>query len=175
MDAYWKDALWKQFGAAIEMFGNALIACPDKLWKAKMWKDSRLPPGFPEFWYVAYHTLFWLDLYLSGSVVDFSPPSPYTLDELEPEAILPDRVYTPEELRSYLDYCRQKCHRVIKELTDERASEQCNFLWTKKGITFAELILDNLRHVQEHGAQLNMFLGQQTSLPSHWVGDFVEN
>ncbi len=90
MDAYWKDALWKQFGAAIEMFGNALTACPDKLWKAKMWKDSRLPPGFTEFWYVAYHTLFWLDLYLSGSVVDFSPPSPYTLNELEPEAILPD-------------------------------------------------------------------------------------
>ncbi len=175
MDDYWKDALWKQFGATLEMFGNAVNGCPDNLWTASLWTDSHLPAGFTEFWYIAYHTLFWLDLYLSGSVEGFSPPSPYTLDELDPQAVLPDRVYSRQELRTYLDHCREKCRRIIVELTDERAAEPCYFVWTKKGITFAELILDNLRHVQEHGAQLNMFLGQQTSLPSHWIGDFVEN
>ena len=33
---------------------------------------------------------------------------------------------------------------------------------TPLGIPFAELLLSNMRNVQEHGAQLNMFLSQQT-------------
>jgi hypothetical protein len=36
MDEIWKTVLWNQFGATIDMFGNALKACPDDLWKAHM-------------------------------------------------------------------------------------------------------------------------------------------
>ena len=66
MDASGKIILWKQFGAAIDMLENTLVACPRGLWGDR----SRRP----EFWYVAYHTLFFLDLYLSGSDEGFSPP-----------------------------------------------------------------------------------------------------
>ena len=37
-------------------------------------------PAAAEFWYVVYHALFWLDLYLSGAVEGFAPPAPFTLD-----------------------------------------------------------------------------------------------
>ena len=33
---------------------------------------------------------------------------------------------------------------------------------TLPGMPFAELLLSNMRPVQEHGAHLNMFLSQQT-------------
>ena len=66
MDSLWRTILWKQFGAAIDMLDNALVACPDALWRQPVWHDPSVPSQRVEFWYVAYHALFWLDLYLFG-------------------------------------------------------------------------------------------------------------
>ena len=65
-----------------------MAACPDELWRVRLWDDAELP-GAAEFWYIAYHTLFWLDLYLSGAVEGFAPPAPFTLDELDPAGCCP--------------------------------------------------------------------------------------
>ena len=91
-----RDALWRQFGAAIDMLENAIHACPDEIWNDR----SRTP----EYWYLVYHTLFWLDLYLHGSVEGFAPPAPYTLDELDPAGVMPPRVYARHEMQAYLDH-----------------------------------------------------------------------
>jgi hypothetical protein len=74
MDTTWKTIIWQQFGAAIDMLDNALRACPDGLWRERLWNDRSPQPEFSEFWYVVYHTLFWLDFYLSDSVEGFAPP-----------------------------------------------------------------------------------------------------
>ena len=42
--------LWRQFGGALEMFENALQACP-----AEFWGDEI---KWGAFWVLAYHTLF---------------------------------------------------------------------------------------------------------------------
>jgi hypothetical protein len=167
MDTLWRPIIWQQFGAAIDMLDNALVACPDELWQAGLWDDESAPPGLSEFWYVAYHTLFWLDLYLSGSVEGFAPPAPFTLDELDPAGLLPERVYTKDELRSYLEHTRTKCQATIAALTDEQARRPCRI--GRGEVSFAELLLYNMRHVQEHGAQLNLLLGQKTRWDPGWV------
>jgi hypothetical protein len=167
MDAMWRTIIWRQFGAAIGMLENALRACPDELWSARLWSDPRERPEFSEFWYIAYHTLFWLDLYLSGSIEGFAPPAPFTLDEIDPAGLLPERRYTREELQSYLVHGRQKCWTTIATLTDDKAHQRCKFSWGE--VSYAELLLDNMRHVQEHAAQLNLFLGQQIGLAARWV------
>ena len=167
MDAIWRTALWRQFGAAIQMLENALQSCPDDLWSACLWRDPAERPEYAEFWYLAFHTLFWLDLYLSGSVEGFTPPAPFTLDELDPAGLLPDRPYTRDELLAYLQHSRQKCCATIEALTDERAAQVCKFLWGE--VPFAGLLLDNMRHVQEHAAQLSLFLGQQRGSAARWV------
>ncbi|MEJ2599281.1 MAG: DinB family protein [Anaerolineales bacterium] len=167
MDEPLRTAVWRQFGAAIDMLANALRACPDELWKARVSNDSSLPPEFSEFWYVAYHTLFWLDLYLSGSVEGFAPPSPFTLAELDPAGVLPERNYTRAELLTYLEHGRRKCRSVIEALTDDRARQPCRFTWGE--VSFLELLLYNMRHVQEHAAQLNLVLGQQIGFAAPWV------
>ena len=35
MDLLWKRVVWSQFGAAIDMLENALLACPEWLWQDK--------------------------------------------------------------------------------------------------------------------------------------------
>ena len=68
MNSSLKTILWQQFGATIDMLENALVGCPDKLWNT----DSR-------FWYIAYHTLFYLDYYMSDTPDSFLPPAPVHL------------------------------------------------------------------------------------------------
>jgi DinB superfamily len=164
MDTWWRGVLWAQLGAAIDMLDNALVACPDSLWRQRLWRDPSdhpLPPGLSEFWYLAYHALFWLDLYCSGSVEGFAPPAPFTLEELDPAGVVPERPYTREELRTYLAYARQKCHTTLATLTDEQARRTVDFPWaTGQAVSYVELQLYNMRHVQEHAAQLSLLLGQ---------------
>lgn len=159
MDAFWKASLWSQFGAAIDMLENAVRACPDELWYDRS--------QHMEFWYVVYHTLFWLDLYLSGAVEGFTPPAPFTLDELDPAGLLPERPYTKDELQTYLGHGRNTCRATILALTDERARQSCRFTWGE--MSFWELLLYTMRHVQEHAAQLNWMLGENYDSAPDWV------
>mgnify|MGYP001819854886 CR=1 FL=1 len=161
--------LWRQFAAAIDTLKGALQACPDELWEKPLWEDQQdqwVAAGFSKFWYLGYHALFWLDLYLSGSEEGFAPPVPYDLTEME-AGELPPRTYSRAELLSYLQYCRQKGQTIISELSSDDAKRVCRFPWGE--MPFAELQLYNLRHVQEHAAQLHLFLGQQTGNAARWV------
>ncbi len=178
MDSLWRTALWRQFGAAIDMLENAMVACPSSLWTGRLWHNApdhplpaEFPPEFGEFWYIAYHTLFWLDLYLSGSrEEEFAPPAPFTRAELDP-GVPPERRYTKEELLAYLAATRRKCHDTLVALTDERARQPIEYPWGRRqAVSFLELQMYNMRHVQEHAAQLNLFLGQHAiDEASDWV------
>jgi hypothetical protein len=163
------DMLWRQFGAAIDSFGNALRDCPDDLWEVQLWQDQPdqwVAKGFSNFWYLCYHTLFWLDLYLTGAEEGFAPPEPFDLVEMEPGEVLP-RAYTRPELLGYLADCRRRCQETIAAMSGEQAQRICSFAWGE--VPFAELQLYNLRHVQEHAAQLHLFLGQRAGRSTNWV------
>jgi len=160
MDSLWRTALWQQFGATIDMLENALLACPSTLWQGRLWSDHSYPE-YPAFWSITYHVLFWLDLYLTGSHEGFAPPAPFTLHELDPASVFPAQPYTKDELHGYLVHLRKKCQTTIAELSDEKAHQQVAFPWLGgKPMSFLELQLYNMRHVQEHAAQLSLFLGQ---------------
>jgi hypothetical protein len=165
METTFRTALWRQFGAAIDMLENALLACPASLWRERLWSDPpplELPPQFAEFWYVTFHALVWLDLYLSGlPEEEFAPPAPFAQGVLDSQEALPERPYTREELHAYLVSTRQKCHTQLLALTDAQARRIVEYPWSEgQPISYLELQLYKLRHVQEHAAQLSMFLGQ---------------
>ena len=165
-----REMLWRQFGAAIDMLGDALRDCPDALWEKRLWEDQPdqwVAAGFSTFWYLGYHTLFWLDLYLTGAEEGFAPPAPFDLVEMDSGEVLP-RTYTREELLGYLAYCRRKCQATLGALSPEPAYHVCRFSWGVE-MPFVELQLHNLRHVQEHGAQLRMFLEQRAGKSTNWV------
>jgi hypothetical protein len=167
MDSFWKGTIRRQFGAAIDMLENAMRVCPDELWSDPSKRPQWVSRNVVGFWYVAFHTLFFLDYYLSERAETFVPPAPFTLDELDPSGLLPDRPYTKAELLGYLDHCRKKCHAAIEAMTEEEAHQHCGF--KRLDFTGAELLLDNMRHVQHHAAQLNLLLRQSIDSAPPWI------
>lgn len=151
-----------QFGAALDMLENAIDLCPEDLWAAK----TQSP--FHEFWYMAYHTLFWTELQLHGSVAGFQPVEPFGLEELDPAGAFPDRTYGKAELKSYLAHCRSR----MKESFAQPAAWQDKPLFETRwgGLTYLELLLYCMRHIQHHAAQLNLILRQQLDRAPGWVG-----
>lgn len=177
----WGAALWSQFGAALAMFEKALVACPEDLWTGHLWPASLDRPDeaeYAQFWYLGYHVLFWADLYLSGASDawdKFAPPAPFTRSEPGSDGLegpLPQQPYSREAILGYLAYVRQKGQQILTTLTDEQARQPFTFPWEPSHpISSLELHLYNMRHIQEHAAQLSLFLGQH-SVPGEaldWV------
>lgn len=156
MDLLLKQILGQQFGAAIQMLDNAIVACPDTLWNT----ESR-------FWYMSYHTLFYLDYYSSLMPDEFLPPAPFTLSEFDSSGALPDRVYSKAELLTYLEFGRKKCLDLIASLTPEIAEHR--FINVARNYSMLEMLLYNMRHVQHHTAQLNTYLRQGNATVPNWV------
>ncbi len=160
MDIEWKAILWSQFGAAIDMLEKDILACPEDLWLGSVTR--------PGAWSIAYHALFWLDLYLHGSVEGFAPPAPYGLEELDPAGRLPDHPYSKVELLLYLEHGRDKCRRTIEALSDGDARRRCRFRWGE--VSYMELLLYTMRHVQDHAGELSSLIGTSTGSGPGWVG-----
>jgi len=166
MIAALKESLWKQFGASIDMLRNAISLWPEEHWNTKR-----------KFFYNAYHCLVFLDYYLTyPASQNFSSPLSFTLAEegvLIEDAIddvIPDRLYSKQELLDYLLLSREKCHRVISALTEDTISDR--WIEPSGGMNYSvlELLLYNMRHVQHHAAQLNMMLRQEINNAPKWVG-----
>jgi uncharacterized damage-inducible protein DinB len=81
--------------------------------------------------------------------------------------VLPERPYTKDELQIFLKHCRKKCRTTIEALTDEQANKRIKF--GSVDLTFGELLLYNMRHVQHGAAQLNLILRQTIDSAPRWV------
>jgi hypothetical protein len=159
MDTSLKQIIWNQLGAAIDSLELAIKACPEKVWGDRS--------GYHEFWYMSYHTLFYLDYYLSDTDKEFKPPKPYTLSELDPAGVLPDRVYTKKEMLKYLEFGRRKARKKLKSITNQKLLKHCGF--ERGDFTAAEQMIYNTRHIQHHAAQLNLLLRQKINDAPRWV------
>jgi hypothetical protein len=149
-------SVWSQFGASIDMLENAIMLCPPGHWNT----DTK-------FWYNAYHCLFFLDYYLTMDPKTFSPPAPFTLSEFGDA--MPDRIYTKQELISYLQYNREKCHSLLSRLPAEKLQERWINMSGTMNYSILEILLYNMRHVQHHTAQLNLLLRQSINDAPVWV------
>jgi hypothetical protein len=162
-----KSTLIGQYEAALLMFKDAASRCPDDKWEGNV-------GDFP-FWHVAYHTLFFTDLYLSLSPESFEPPEFYRenyqfFGRLPPsnEPLVADIPYGRETILAYVEHCRRKALRSIEEETSESLRGPCGFWWYK--IPRSEFHLDNIRHVQHHAAQMSLYLKRVSGIDIDWVG-----
>ena len=157
---FWKSSIRQQFHAAIDMLANAIQACPDSVWSGE-WPRA--------FWSLAFHAVFFLDLYLSpDGEPGYRPPTPFGRTELEGDRGLPpQRVYSKDELLSYIDHARGNLDKVMAEMTDAWAESSCPFPY--RAMSNGELLLYNMRHVQHHAAQLNLLLRQSIDYAPDWV------
>ena len=109
-----KTELWKQFGAAVDMFENAIAKCPEHLWtyNYSTGKDTLNAKHIDEirssYWYIAFHTLFFLDYYLDMDHDNFKIPSPFNIKEEDIDEVIPDKIFTIIDLKnSYNKNCEK--------------------------------------------------------------------
>ena len=164
MTDFWRSAIRQQFHAATDMLANAIEACPDSVWSGQ---------GRGAFWYLAFHAIFFLDLYLSEGESRFHPPPPFGLTELDPEVVPPERAYRKDELLAYLEHGRKKLDATMAGMTEAWVANPCPFPYRK--MSNGELLLYNMRHVQHHAAQLNLLLRQATDSAPRWVSKGGQN
>lgn len=154
-----KKTVLSQFLASIKMLENAIDMCPENVWHKRN--------DFYDFWYIAYHSLFWLDFYLTKSPDKYFPFNEIGLTELDYDGILPNKVFRKQDLKSFLEHCRSKCKDTIKKLDEEEAGQIYKF--GNLEMTYLELLFYNLRHLQHHTGQLNLILRQQINSSPKWV------
>lgn len=169
MTEYWQTVIGRQFAATIQMARAAIEVCPDSLW------DDR-SEGSP-FWHIAYHALFYTDLYLSPDLPSFQPPEFHTDrahflpgDYRDYGGVVgtPDTAFTRAQLLAYADHCLRKSDEAVRTLTDQRVLERCGFPWYSLNV--GEFFLNNLRHAQHHAGQLLLLLRRRADIGIDWMG-----
>lgn len=161
---YVTSMLRGQFEAALCMMHQCLQACPPEHW------DGKIANG--TFRWVTYHTLFFVDLYLSPSEEAFTLRDLHLRggDEREPR-LSPG--LSKEETIAYLEICRQKLIESLAPQTFESLKAPCGFAW--RSFSRGEMYIYNLRHVQHHTGQLSAYLRKVDQASSNhkalpWVG-----
>lgn len=166
MFEYFKTILTSQYEAALCMMDHCIRACPDAQWEGKVANRT--------FRWVAYHTLFWTDMYLSPGDEDaFILRDIHQLggDERDDDADNPG--LDKNETLNYVAICRQKMIESVSAETAETLQGPSGFVGRPK--TRGELHIYNIRHVQHHTGQLSAYLRRVDpasssfrSLP--WIG-----
>ena len=128
-------------------------ACPDDAW------DSA---EVNRFWHIAYHTLFYLHLYLFRTTAEHRPWSGHR-DGAEDLGQAP-APYTRESILEFLAFCRDHARRRIAALDLDAES---GFPWLPFGPV--ERLAYNLRHLQHHTGQLSERIRQTTGNGVAWV------
>lgn len=162
-----QESLWRQFGASIDMLINVISSCPDDYLATNK-----------RFYYLAYHCVMFLDYYLSIPPGDFSPILTFTIkdkDQRPPESIgdmIPDKIYSKQDLINYLSVSRLKCKKLIESLTDSEKLDIRFIEGNEEGdmdYPILEILLYNLRHTQHHTGQLNLMMRQDLDKHTEWA------
>jgi len=154
-----------QYQAALAMLGQTISKCPVSLW------DS--PDDKTKFWHIAYHALFYTHLYLADSEQTFTPWAKHRneyqfMGQVPWPPHAPPKIEQPYDkatLLEYLTFCQQYVAGRIPQLNLEGAS---GFDW--QSFSKLELLIYNLRHLQQHTGELMERLGTRAGVEINWVG-----
>ncbi len=143
-----KQMLLGQYEASLSMMNLCLQKCPPEHWDGKV---ARYP-----FWQVAYHTLCFLDLYLTPTEKAFQLRDVHPGGWSEFNDEYPSRRFERQELSDYAAICLKKIRDVI--MSETQGSLEGPSGHHRLAFSRAELHLYNIRHVQHHTGQLTAFL-----------------
>ena len=145
-----RKIIQSQYLAALEMLKQVIVKCPVALWNAPGDKDK--------VWQKAYHTLFYVHLYLQDTEKDFTPWEKHH----DPETGIP---FSQDEVLEYLRFIQNQVKERVPALDLEAGS---GFDWLPFGKL--ELQFYNIRHIQQHAGELYERLGARENIELDWVG-----
>lgn len=157
-----QTVLKSQYHASLAMLLEAIEGCPAELWTSDAYTNST--------WQIAYHTLFYTDLYLQANEAAFTPwehhrPEHHHFGPAADPAspIIP---YSQAEVTAYWRRCDAMIDAAVDRLDLSAASS--GFPWYP--ISKLEHQLVNLRHIQHHTGQLADRLRQVAGRGVEWIG-----
>jgi hypothetical protein len=161
---YVRQVLAAQFEAGLCMLHQCVEQCRPQFWEGKIAGVTCRQ--------VAYHTLFFVDLYLSPSEAAFELRELHARggDEREPKFSLG---LEQDETLAYVQICRHKAAGALAAETAESLAGPSGFSWYP--VSRGELHLISLRHIQHHTGQLSAYLRRcdpalADSSQLRWVG-----
>ncbi len=149
------------------MLNRCVEQCPGDRWEGRV--------GDYAFWHVAYHTLFFTDLYLSRDDKSFElrdfhredchffgqrPWPPF-------EAVVADVPYEKDVLLEYVRICWRKSVETIGSETRESLEGPSGFWWYE--VPRGEFHLINIRHIQHHSGQMSLYLRKSAGIAIDWA------
>ncbi|MCG3125687.1 MAG: hypothetical protein CHACPFDD_00512 [Phycisphaerae bacterium] len=161
-----KQLLAGQFDAALATLNLCIERCPDEAWNERV--------GSLKFCQVAFHTLFFADVYLGRSPAElksqpFHRTHPEIFRDYEEMEDRPQRLlYDRPAIRAYVQHCRAKAADALAAETSASLSGPCGF--PRKTFSRAELYIYNIRHIQHHAAQLSLRLRLDCGADIPWLG-----
>lgn len=160
-----------QYEAAISMLKDAIRSCPPEHWEKKVAND---PARF-----VAFHTLFWTDVYLSKNKDTVESHELLIEGRGQPfgkpvqQGTLPPGLTQPRALE-YADHCMAKMRRTLATETEADLAGDNGF---ERPFSRAEMHVYNIRHIQHHTGALSAHIRRLTAnFPDEgmdWIGSGV--
>lgn len=151
MTEYLKAIVTSQFEAALSMLNQTMRLCPPQHWEGIIANQT--------FRTVAYHTLFFVDFYLSPREEDFE------LRDLHhrggDDRNTGTRAGLPkDETVGYVEICRAKLVQVMASETAASLEGPSGFSTWFSGLRISrgELHIYNIRHIQHHTGQMSAYL-----------------
>ena len=145
-----KQVIQSQYLAALAMLKQAVEKCPQTVW------DD--PNDKFKFWSKAYHTIFYVHLYLQNAEKDFVPWEKHH----DPDGDIP---FTKEEVLEYLAFAKKQ---VMERIPVTDLEAESGFHWYP--VNKLELQFINIRHIQQHTGELYETLGIRESAELPWFG-----
>jgi hypothetical protein len=158
MIEYVKTILTDQFEASLCMLNQCIRRCPQEHWDGKIANDT--------FRQVAYHTLFFVDLYLSPGEGAFRLRDCHHRGGDERSSAAPSTGLTKDETLSYLAICRQQALVTLASETPESLQRESGF--SHLAFSRGELHLYTIRHMQHHTGQLSAYLRRIVADGERW-------
>ena len=158
------EIIASQYRASLKMFLDTVDRCRDELWNDGTYK-------FP-FWRVAYHALFFTDLYLARSADGFTPWDKH-VDELEslgPMRHKGGRMPAegpPYQKGDVTEFGRTIEAKIPSALESIDLTGESGFFWLE--LNKLELQFYNIRHLQFHTGELSERLRQRYGDGPDWV------
>jgi hypothetical protein len=156
------QAIAEQYGAALLMLENIITSC-----QTELWEDAKRETVVSQ---VVYHTLFFIDYYLSKDSDErdkFQGKLGRDYMGERTDGMEWDKIFSKKELVDYLGDIRQKATTRFTNLTLDELQGESLFHW--HGSSVLSSLLYNLRHIMLHVGALHVRLNLVAKEPMKWV------
>jgi hypothetical protein len=144
---FFKQITIGQFEASLAMLKQCIESCREELWES--------PVAALTVRQIAYHTLFFVDFYLTEDEASFALRKLHESGGDEREPVVSPGL-SKEATLAYFPTCLEKIQSTLGGETEASLCGPSGFSWLQ--FSRGELHLYNIRHVQHHAGQLSAHL-----------------